>query len=848
MDIGTIAQFAVATLMPVMACIVLTLLRKRTSVARVPERGWQVIVGVIFGLIAIYGTEAGIPLDGAMMNVRDAAPLAAGLFFGGPAGIIAGLIGGIERWLAVMWGVGEFTRVACSLGTIFAGAYAAALRKYVFNYYIPNLSFAFATGIVAEVMHLLLVFVTNLDQTARAFEIVQACVIPMAFCVALSTMLSSFALHLLHHEPLITPVDDRNVVRILHTRMLMAIVVAFLLTVGFTSIVQTSRSLSDTTELLELSVEDVEQDIVDASDENLLEITERAAAAIPSVADATSEECRRLAESLDVAEINVIDANGFIVASTAPEFIGFDMASGEQSSEFLVLLPGNGQQEFVQAYRPISYDASTARKYAGVSIADGFVQVGYDAQNFVNDLSVQIESSVKNRHVGQGGELVVVDEAGAVVSTRGDIAAESDARLTADVEAAEAGQLFTTTFAGEECFATYHEVEGYRVIALLPVSEANASRDSSLLLVVLMEVIVFAALFLVIHAVVKLVVVRGIRRMTVQLAQITQGDLDVEIDVRDATEFTSLSNDINLTVGALKTSLATVQADLDMAAEIQANVLPTITRVISARDEIELFSSMEPAKEVGGDFYDFFMIDDDHLALVVADVSGKGVPAALFMMLSKTVIKMEALSNLDPASVLMRANADLSEKNDDDMFTTAWLGIFEMSTGILTYADAGHEKLALFRDGKWELPPKPNGAVALAVFTQEDYGGLPEKYRFRNHTVVLQPGDAVFQYTDGVTEATDAQEELFGEERLVDALNEAPSASPGDILPFVRERISEFVKDAPQFDDITMLGLRYIGKKTTDGGETKKTIKLFKATEPLDGLIGENNRTGVEHA
>ncbi|MBR2803881.1 MAG: serine/threonine-protein phosphatase, partial [Eggerthellaceae bacterium] len=145
-------------------------------------------------------------------------------------------------------------------------------------------------------------------------------------------------------------------------------------------------------------------------------------------------------------------------------------------------------------------------------------------------------------------------------------------------------------------------------------------------------------------------------------------------------------------------------------------------------------------------------------------------------------------------------------------------------------------------------PPKPNGAVALAVFTQEDYGGLPEKYRFRNHTVVLQPGDAIFQYTDGVTEATDAQEELFGEGRLVDALNEAPSASPGDILPFVRERISEFVKDAPQFDDITILGLRYIGKKTTDGGETKKTIKLFKATEPLDGLIGENNRTGVEHA
>ena len=158
-----------------------------------------------------------------------------------------------------------------------------------------------------------------------------------------------------------------------------------------------------------LRLEDVEEDIVDASDENLLEITKHVSAAIPSAADATSEECRRLAESLDVAEINVIDANGFIVASTAPEFIGFDMASGEQSSEFLVLLPGSGQQEFVQAYRPISYDASTSRKYAGVSIEGGFVQVGYDAQNFVSDLSAQVESSVKNRHVGQRGELVVID-------------------------------------------------------------------------------------------------------------------------------------------------------------------------------------------------------------------------------------------------------------------------------------------------------------------------------------------------------------------------------------------------------------------------------------------------------
>ena len=829
MDIAVIAQFAVATLLPVVACIVLTLLRQRTNVAKVSEKSWQVIVGVVFGLIAIYGTEAGITVDGATMNVRDAAPLAAGLFFGGPAGIIAGLIGGIERWFAVMWGAGQFTQLACTLGTIFAGFYAAALRKYVFNYHIPNLSFAFATGIVTEVLHLLLVFVTNMSQPTQAFAAVQACVLPMTFCVGLSTMLSSFALHLLHHKPLLTPPGERNVVRILHTRMLMAIVVAFIITVGFTSIVQTSRSLADTTELLKLSIEDVEEDIIDASDANLLELTQLAATAMPNAANATSEECTRLAAELDVAEINVVNGDGIIVASSEPDFIGFDMGSGEQSEAFLVLLPRHGQTQFVQAYQPIAYDASIMRKYAGVAVVGGFVQVGYDAKNFVDDLSTQVEASIKNRHVGQKGEFAVIDGTGQVISTHGDITAETDAQLAADAEKAGAGELFTTKFAGEECFALYEEVEGYRIIALLPSSEANASRDSSLLIVALMEVLVFAALFLVIHAVVKLVVVRGIRRMTVQLNEITNGDLDVEIDVRDATEFVSLSNDINLTVGALKTSLATVQADLDMAAEIQANVLPTITRVISARNEFELFSSMEPAKEVGGDFYDFFMIDDDHLALVVADVSGKGVPAALFMMLSKTVIKMEALSSHDPAAVLQRANADLSEKNDDDMFTTAWLGVLEISTGKLTYADAGHEKMAYYHDGAWELPPKPNGAVALAAIPQEAFDKVPDKYRFRNHTMQLQPGDAIFQYSDGVTEATDENEELFGEEHLIDALNGSPSTSPGKVLPFVRKQIAEFVKDAPQFDDITMLGLRYIGNKTANDKQPAKEDKAENA-------------------
>ncbi|MBQ3302133.1 MAG: SpoIIE family protein phosphatase, partial [Eggerthellaceae bacterium] len=718
---------------------------------------------------------------------------------------------GVERWLAVTWGVGAFTQVACSVATIFAGIYAAALRKSFFNRHAPNMAFALATGAVAEVLHMMLVFITHPNEPVRAFEVTQTCALPMITCVAVSVMLCSLVAHLLDHQPLVTPATKRNIGRTLHNRMLIAVVAAFFVTIGFTVLLQTNLARAETESLLKLNIEDVERDIIDASDSNLLALTRRAAETLGSANEATDEECARLADELDVAEINAIGPDGIIIATSEPAFLGFDMASGEQSAAFLPLLPSGGEKELVQSYQPISYDAGTSMKYAGVAVVDGLVQVGYDAENFLDDLSAQVEAAVRNRHVGQSGVLVVIDEAGDVVSTRGDIANQTAEQLASDASTADIGQVFVTSFADEECFASYQEVEGYRIIALLPLTEANASRDRSALIMAFMEVLVFAALFLVIYGVVKLVVVRGVRKMNRQLGQITDGDLNVVVDVRTASEFSSLSDRINQTVGVLKESLATVKADLDMAADLQANTLPDITTALAERSEFDLYATMEPAKEVGGDFYDFFLIDDDHLALVVADVSGKGVSAALFMMQSKTVIKMEALTGASPAEVLERANADLSEKNDGDMFTTAWIGILEISTGMLTYADAGHEKLALFRGGTWKLPKKSNGAIALASFDEADYAELPEKYRFRNCTVALAPGDAIFQYTDGVTEATDAQDELFGERRLLESLNDAPAAEPSIVLPFIREQIGKFVNGAAQFDDITMLGLEYKG-------------------------------------
>ena len=255
-------------------------------------------------------------------------------------------------------------------------------------------------------------------------------------------------------------------------------------------------------------------------------------------------------------------------------------------------------------------------------------------------------------------------------------------------------------------------------------------------------------------------------------------------------------------------TLAATQNELSTAANIQLSSLP---RRFPKKPEFSLFALMDPAKEVGGDFYDFFFIDKEHLALVAADVSGKGVPAALFMMRSKTIIKSLAGSGMSPAKVLSDANSAIMESNDEDMFVTVWLGILEISTGTLTYADAAHEKPLVRRNGKWELLTKPYTGFALGTIDSDEIGEMPPENQYVDVQIKLAPGDVIMQYTDGITEATNAKNRLFGEERLLEAAGSAPTDDPKELLPFIRSRIDEFVDEAPQFDDLTMIGLRYNG-------------------------------------
>ncbi|MBQ6257343.1 MAG: PP2C family protein-serine/threonine phosphatase, partial [Clostridia bacterium] len=268
---------------------------------------------------------------------------------------------------------------------------------------------------------------------------------------------------------------------------------------------------------------------------------------------------------------------------------------------------------------------------------------------------------------------------------------------------------------------------------------------------------------------------------------------------------TQMEHDMNAYIRDLVSVTAEkerIGAELNVATQIQADMLPRIFPAFPDRREFDIYASMTPAKEVGGDFYDFFLVDDDHIGLVMADVSGKGVPAALFMVIAKTLIKNRAMMGESPAEVLRHVNEQLWEGNEAELFVTVWLAVIEISTGKGLAANAGHEHPALRRaDGSYEL----------VVYRHSPAVATLDTIRFREHAFELYPGDTLFVYTDGVTEATNARNELFGTDRMLAALNSDLDASPQQLLTNVRARIDSFVDTAPQFDDITMLAFHYSG-------------------------------------
>ncbi len=270
-------------------------------------------------------------------------------------------------------------------------------------------------------------------------------------------------------------------------------------------------------------------------------------------------------------------------------------------------------------------------------------------------------------------------------------------------------------------------------------------------------------------------------------------------------DFITLTNEIDQYVDSIEMITKEnerITAELSLASRIQTSMLPGIFPAFPHRKEIDIYALMDPAREVGGDFYDFFFIDQDHLGIVIADVSGKGIPGALFMMISKVILQNCASMGGSPAEIMKKTNTTICANNKEEMFVTIWFGILDVTNGLLRAVNAGHEYPAYRKaGGQFELLKSRHN---LAV-------GILETAKYEEYEIQMNPGDKIFVYTDGVPEATDSEQKLYGTDRLTDALNEKGDRTPEEILAAVRESVNEFVKDAEQFDDLTMMCVEYKG-------------------------------------
>ena len=659
----------------------------------------KLAVGLLFGVCSVISSHIGIEEANMVLNVRDLGPLSAGLFFDPLSGILAGLIGGIERFIiGEYFGIGSFTRVACSLSTILAGLLSALLSRVVFQGRRPSVFNCMYIGAVMEVFHMYSVFLTNRDDLATASAVVRICAPPMIAFTGLGLALSSFFIarrtgykigFFLKKKRDRTPIDMRFQGGMF---FVVLIVSAFSFVMNYSY--QTRRANEKAKSQLMLEQKQYQYDYED----EFRPETDMAP---------LREKMNSMGATTDYNYL-LVDADLML------EYGPFTSAAGDPAyPQEVELIRANANREPYRGY----FERMGAALCCSVRLNDRFyIQIGIREYTLYAD------------------------------------------RVT---------QMYETSF---------------------------------------LEILTVTALYLLIGWLVNHVIVRNLDSVNRSLAKITAGNLSETVDVRESSEFTELSGSINKTVTALREMIDAaekrMQEELLLATEIQNSALPK--NFNTPAKNIDIYAMMTPARQVGGDFYDFFFVNIGQLALVMADVSGKGVPAAMFMMRAKTAIKNFAREGMAPAAILEKVNDELYEDNDAHMFVTVWLGILDLETGEMRCANAGHEYPMLKRAG-------------------EDYATLEDEHGFvlggmkgvgmEEYVIRMNPGDRLFVYTDGIPEARNPQNELCGMRRMTEYLNRVKDEPQERVLGGVLDSVREFAQGAEQSDDITMLGITFIERR-----------------------------------
>ena len=688
----------------------------------------QVLFGIIYGALAILATEFSSEISEVSVNIRDAVPLVCALTFGGPSGVIAGIIGAVERFCAgTFWNVGEYSKIACSFACFLSGLIGCLLKEVILKKKNVTWHWGFQAGVFAEVVHMLLLILTKFNDGIYIFKIVQIICLPMILGCALTSFLSVFIVQVTDQFVFQFHVDNRRTLyKSFQIYLLSACVICFFASIFYNQYSERKIQLNVTEQTLTSSLYNCSDFFNNEYDGEYQDI----------------DQIKKSVANLTVGQ------NGYICV--------YDYETGKS------------------IYRDDEY------------------YYGYLGFNNLNTKTLSEDNENAFITITLNGPL-------------------SDELGNGIFESCDSEGNCVEKYGEVRYYAMYSRVTSskdnkkYVMVSFIPSTEVDFVIKASTYTNGFIQILVYSSIFVMIYVLVDRLVIRNINKVNNSLKAITRGNLDVTLEVKDTKEFRHLSEDINLTVSTLKKYISDAEKrmenELTLAKEIQHSSLPNIFPPYPDKKEFDIYATMETAKEVGGDFYDFFFVSDKELALVIADVSDKGVPAALFMMRTKSVIKSLAQSGLSVNETLYRANNSLCENNDASLFVTAWIGIINIYTGDMVYASAGHTLPLLKHHSKYDFIKNKHSLVL---------GGM-EDIQYQTYSLKLEKGDELYLYTDGVTDANNKQGKLYGEDRLKDYLNKHEFNNMEELCLGVSKDIEDFSEGASQFDDITMIGFRYLG-------------------------------------
>lgn len=604
--------------------------------------------------------------------------------------------------------------------------------------------------------------------------------------------------------------------KLFQTWLLLVVSCAFLLTFSISYLIHTRQARRSAFEQIRLKLADAQNQLNSsaANVRQLLQINESSAlmkahffAEKLRNAKPAPENLKHWKEQLDVEDLYVISPSGRVEAASLKEDIGKDIHASKASNALLAGLKKNGF-ELVSTYNQPNEEFGIVQ-YAVVSRLDapGLVVIVSKPERIRRALEIaDIKNFAEGFRIGRHGGMLVIKGGDIICDGTLEISEKKLSQLNLTQEQLKSPKAFDVEIDGVDYVGLAARHGEYTIIGVLPESEVYYRRNVVQSVLVIVYLLLFSLIFILITLLISRIVLSGFRKICMSLEKITAGDLTEKVDVHQPREFDILSSGINSTVGALKEAIADAARRLDnelaLARAIQTSALPRQFPAFPDRWEFDIFAAMKPAKEVGGDFFDLFLVGEHRLAFLVADVSEKGIPAALFMMSGKTWLKSFARAGMRPADIFTETNRMLCYDNDPGMFITVFFGLLDLENGKLTCVNAGHNPPLLKRaDGSFEY---------LRLEPDFILGTLPD-IEYSQHELQLFPGDRLFLYTDGVTEAMNADGELYGTGRLQTILDARANAALEPMIESIFDELAAFSSE--QTDDITMLALDYRGRK-----------------------------------